>query len=379
MLSNRFQSLKARTGCTLGVRAWLYAGLALLGGCATGPADVAQPLPPLVFPAPPEAARFVFERTIMSSADVKAVDKKTHWRQLVTGERTRGTAIGKPFDIKACQGRIYVSDSVRRTVMVFDVAGSRYFEVGSQDPGALVKPLGISTDDQCNLYVADTTLKRILVYNRDGQYQRTLGGPDMFDRLSHVAVDPAGTTVFAVDTGGVSSSNHHIRVFDAISGTHIRDIGERGEGPGQFNLPRDIEVTRDGLVYVVDGGNFRVEVLQQDGTYLRTFGALGRQYGEFARPKGIAADADGNIYVSDSAHGNFQIFTPQGQLLLFIGHRSVKFERAAYMLPSGIDVDEDGRVLIVDQYFRKLDIYRPAALAENAGHLGGGETVTTQP
>lgn len=378
---NHFQNLSARVGGTLSARAFLCAGLALLGGCvATGPTKVAEPLPPLVFPSPPEPARFVFERTIMSSADVADVDETTRWRQLVTGEGTRGTAISKPFDVSACQGRIYVSDSVRRTVMVFDVAGHRFFEIGTQDPGSLAKPLGISTDEHCNLYVADATLKRILIYNPDGQFQRAVGGPEMFDRLSHVAVDPAGTKVFAVDTGGVSSSNHHIRVFDAISGAHIRDIGERGEGPGQFNLPRDIEVTRDGLVYVVDGGNFRVEVLQQDGTHVRTFGTLGRQYGQFARPKGIASDPEGNIYVSDAAHGNFQIFNPQGQLLLFVGHRSTKFERAAYMLPAGIDIDEDGRVLMVDQFFRKVDIYRPAVLAENAGRLAGGVNATaTQP
>ena len=40
------------------------------------------------------------------------------------------------------------------------------------------------------------------------------------------------------------------------------------------------------------------------------------------------------------------------------------------MLPSGIDVDEDGRVYMLDQFFRKLDVFRPASLAENEGYLG---------
>ena len=43
------------------------------------------------------------------------------------------------------------------------------------------------------------------------------------------------------------------------------------------------------------------------------------------------------------------------------------------MLPAGIDVDEDGRIYMIDQFYRKLDIYRPAALAENAGYLGRKE------
>ena len=37
----------------------------------------------------------------------------------------------------------------------------------------------------------------------------------------------------------------------------------------------------------------------------------------------------------------------------------------------GIDVDEDGRVYMVDQYFRKVDIYRPVTLGERDGFLGG--------
>ena len=81
-------------------------------------------------------------------------------------------------------------------------------------------------------------------------------------------------------------------------------------------------------------------------------------------------DKAGNIYVSDAAHGNYQIFDAKGQLLLFVGNRSETFERAAYMLPAGIDVDEDGRVYMVDQYYRKLDIYRPVEMKENEGFIG---------
>jgi hypothetical protein len=40
------------------------------------------------------------------------------------------------------------------------------------------------------------------------------------------------------------------------------------------------------------------------------------------------------------------------------------------MLPAGLDVDEDGRVYMVDQFFRKVDIYRPASLPKQGGHLG---------
>ena len=37
--------------------------------------------------------------------------------------------------------------------------------------------------------------------------------------------------------------------------------------------------------------------------------------------------------------------------------------------PSGISVDEDGRVYMVDQWFRKIDVFRPATLKAEDGFL----------
>ena len=121
---------------------------------------------------------------------------------------------------------------------------------------------------------------------------------------------------------------------------------------------------------MVDSGNFRVQVFDPAGRYLHAFGNIGKQLGNFARPKEIATDRDGNVYVVDTAFGNFQLFTPEGDLLMFIGERSEQDGPARYMLPSGVYVDEDGRVYVVDQWFRKVDIFRPAALAPNEGWLG---------
>jgi DNA-binding beta-propeller fold protein YncE len=173
-----------------------------------------------------------------------------------------------------------------------------------------------------------------------------------------------------VDIGGSSSNEHKVLVFDAKSGEHLFDIGKRGTAPGEFNLPRDTAVAPDGSVYVVDGGNFRVQKFTADGKFISTFGAIGRQMGQFSRPKEAAVDSVGNVYVIDAAFGNFQIFNPEGKLLLAIGNRSNTDGPAKFSLPSGIAVDGDGRVYVVDQYFRKVDVFRPAALAEEDGFIG---------
>ena len=64
-------------------------------------------------------------------------------------------------------------------------------------------------------------------------------------------------------------------------------------------------------------------------------------------------------------------FGASGQLLLFVGTRSETMEPARYMLPAGIGVDEDGRVYMVDQFFRKVDVFRPAGIGPGEGFMGG--------
>jgi DNA-binding beta-propeller fold protein YncE len=342
-----------------------------VAGCATPPSEEpARAAKELVFPAAPEEPRFVFERSIRSSADVIPDEEVGELRRMVTGESVRGEPLSKPYAVAATRGRIYVSDTVTRFVRLFDVPAGKQYRIGDDEgPGQLIKPIGLDVDAAGNLYVADIGAKAIVVYGPDRSYLRRIGGEKWFSRLSSVTVDPDGKRVYAVDLGGVSSEQHQVRVFDAASGEHLMDIGKRGSGPGEFNLPRDLAIGLDGRLYVVDGGNFRVVVFDREGRHLKSFGSIGKQYGQFARPKEVAADRDGNVYVVDAAFGNFQIFDPNGQLLLFVGDRSERDGPAKYMLPSGIAVDEDGRVYVVDQWFRKIDVYRPVGLKAEAGYL----------
>jgi DNA-binding beta-propeller fold protein YncE len=335
--------------------------------CAELPQQAAKPVVIPVFPPPPDAARFIYERTLHSSADVVPDDKDASLRRLLTGEVRTGEALSKPYGVAARNGRVYVGDTVDRLVVMFDLAQRRYQRIGTDEPGTLRMPFGIDTDTKGNVYVVDGSLKRVMVYDAQGKFVRSLGADLKWSRPAGIAIDESRRRLYVVDAGGVDSEEHFVRALDLDSGAKLFDIGKRGDGPGEFNLPRDAVVGPKGELYVVDGGNFRVQVFDSDGRFVKTFGTVGRQGGQFSRPKEIAIDAQGNLYVVDTAFGNFQIFDGEGRLLLDVGARGNTDAPARFMLPSGIAVDSgDGRVYLVDQYFRKVEVFRPADLRDGA-------------
>ena len=355
---------------------WLLCAVMLvLAGCAaveepTGKGKSIQ----LVWPLPPDPPRFYYEFAIIGSDSILPITEEDSLKEALLGNSGRlNEGFGKPYAVAVHQGRVFVSDTVSRVVRVYDAPLGTYFKIGSQaveNPQAqLLKPMGLDTDAAGNLYVVDATAKVVKVYNRDGKYLRSLMAPGDIDKPASVTVDKDGSRIYVVDIGGPTSSNHRVRIYDAKNGKHLLDIGKRGDGPGEFNLPRDVAVCKNNELYVVDGGNFRIQVFDHDGKYLRSFGQIGKQLGNFGRPKEIACDNDGNVYVIDAAFGNFQIFNPEGELLMFIGQRSNESLPGNYLLPSGITVDEDGRVYVVDQWFKKVEIFRPVKLAPHTGYM----------
>lgn len=350
-----------------------FVAISCLALSSCGPATVPEKqeeAKPIVYPAPPDDPRFIYERTIFSSADVQEPGSESELRMMLTGETGTAEGLGKPYAVAVHQGKVYVSDTVDRLVKVFDFPARKYYKLGDDERNPLQKPLGIDVDGSGNLYAADASSKSVKVYDPKGKFLLAMGGPKFFDRLSSVTVTPDGSRVYVVDIGGVQSEQHRVRVFDGRSGEHLFDIGKRGGELGDFNLPRDVAIGKDDRLYVVDGGNFRVQVFEKDGKPIKSFGKVGKQLGQFARPKEIATDAEGNVYVVDAAFGNFQIFNPEGELLMYVGNRNERGGPGEYLLPSGIAVDEDGRIYFVDQWFRKVDIFRPFTLKQNEGYLG---------
>lgn len=342
---------RARRGIAFGLAALIVAG------CTTPPAQRPVGEPP-VWPPPPDPPRFAWEVTLRAPADILANDETSRLRRAVTGEASpTAPAFEKPAAIAARNGRIYVTDSVRRYVVVFDVPRRQVFQFGIRNPGALTKPIALAIDGAGRVYVADVTLRRVHVYDALGLFLREIGKPDDLLRPTGVAVSRDGNRIYVIDRASNDSDQHRVLVYGA-DGTRRSEIGTRGAGPGAFNVPVQAATAPDGTLYVLDAGNFRVQAFTPDGKHILSFGSVGAGPGQFARPRGIAVDDDANVYVSDAAYGNVQVFDRTGRLLIAIGQSSIEDAPGRYALPLGVAVDETRRVYVVDQFFAKVEVIR---------------------
>lgn len=76
----------------------------------------------------------------------------------------------------------------------------------------------------------------------------------------------------------LEASTQEIRVFDP-QGKHLRNIGRKGQGPGEFIYADGMAMAPDGLIWVHDPKNGRFSIFNQDGKFVRQQLAPSNGYG----------------------------------------------------------------------------------------------------
>ncbi|MCK5516615.1 MAG: hypothetical protein KAI39_07055 [Desulfobulbaceae bacterium] len=305
--------------------------LFLLGGCA----QTAVKKHDLVFfPAAPNPPRFQFLLGIGNSQDVEGNETEVSLFSMNAAQEEKTKHFIKPYGIAAYKEKIYVSDTLAGKVAVINLS-QKTFEwlKGAYGPGKLKKPINLCVDKQGNLYVADSIRKKIVVFDSDENFLKVYG--EAYDMVPvDVAVDERRLYV-------LDRSRSKILVFDRRDGELIEGLGQDSDNPMEnLSLPTNMTLTDKGIFYVTNVASGNIVKLDRDGHVLNTVGKMGDGFGQFGRPKGVATDSNNRFYVVDSAHQNVQLFDSNDRLLMFFGDPGLPV--GSMNIPAGITVTDDG-------------------------------------
>ena len=91
---------------------------------------------------------------------------------------------------------------------------------------------------------------------------------------------------------------------------YVGVFGKNGNSPSYFIHPNGIQIQQQtGNIFVVDRGNHRIQIFDQNLMYLHQFGSGGKREGEFEEPNAIyVSELDGYSYVSDTNNDRIHVF-----------------------------------------------------------------------
>lgn len=334
------------------VRFVIHLLLALtITACSSATLPRQEKFPVLTWPEEAAQKRIQFIGAVTSPVDIgirPSVLEKI-WDYLVGKDVER---IFSPYGVETDEaGRLYVVDTYLRKVHVFDREKRDYFNLAQADE-PLQSPIDIAVEGaDGRIYVTDSAAGTVHVYNDGGKIYAGSIPEDELVRPTGIAINDSTGELVVVDTGKSTIYRYDLATHE-LKGS----FGSRGGRDGEFNFPTNVSAGSDGRIFVTDSMNFRVQVFSSDGEFIGKFGQAGDTPGYFSKPKGIATDSDGNIYVVDSLHDAVQIFNDAGQLLMTFGISGNDFGN--FWLPSGIFIDEDDRIYISDTYNNRVQIFQ---------------------
>ncbi len=254
-------------------------------------------------------------------------------------------------------GTVHIVDGVNQRIAVFDSDGKPLDSHTTSLASDIAEsaPVGITSDADGRLFVADPPNRCIKIYDKNGLYITSLKAPQKdalkpFDPVD-AAVDTTLNRCYVVD-----NDNHRIVLFDLDKPSVIDIRGKNGEKPGEFQYPFLCSMDTQSTLYVVDVLNTRVQAFNTQGRTMSIIGKWGVDRGEFYRPKGVTVDNRDRIFVTDSYLGVVQVFK---RFRTFIG---VLADQKGTMLrfntPVGIHADTLNRLFIVEMKSNTVRVYQ---------------------
>jgi DNA-binding beta-propeller fold protein YncE len=251
---------------------------------------------------------------------------------------------------------VYVFNRGTHPVIVFDRDGKFLRAWGE---GVFRRAHGITIGPDATLWLTDDLHHTIRQFTSEGKLLLTIGDPDTpstlqsgkpFNRPTHVALCPRRGDIYISDGYG----NSRVHKYDP-RGRHLFSWGEPGTDPGCFNVPHNIATDAQGLVYVADRENHRVQIFDDQGRYQDQWKNLHRPCGMFADRRqgdlfyigelGTALAVNAEV---PNIGNRVSILSAKGELLARVGDRFGGEGPGQFIAPHGCAVDSHGDLYVAE-------------------------------
>jgi sugar lactone lactonase YvrE len=295
----------------------------------------------------------------------KPVNAETgSWSQWGKIGGVKGTGLGEfsnPLGVTVDNnGNVYVADCGNNRIQKLSISSntwSQWGKIGGASGTGLGEfdgPSSVAVDSSGNMYVAESHNWRIQKLtastNTWSVVTSKVGyGLGEFEGPGNVAID-SNDNLYVVDIGNnrIQKLNVTTNTWSQLGG---KEGGVSGKGLGEFNIPEGITVDSSGNVYVADMGNNRIQKLNVATNTWSQWGLAGcrqgSKLGEFNYPAGVAIDKAGNMYVSDVNNWRIQELSQSTNTWSedggLYGIALYKFD-----YPSGVAIDNSGNVYVAD-------------------------------
>ena len=179
----------------------------------------------LVWPPPPEEAKIGFVQSFSAPEDLKI--KKSIFKKIwefIIGEDVENRIV-KPYGIFAAKDeKIYITDSGSRRIHIFDLDKKKYSFIDRvRKDEFFTSPIGVAVDDKANVYVSDSVIGKVFVFDEKGKIKSEIGGKGILARPAGLAINPVNNYLYVVDT-----ASNKIKVI-SLDGKPVSEFGQRGQ------------------------------------------------------------------------------------------------------------------------------------------------------
>lgn len=247
------------------------------------------------------------------------------------------------------RGNLYVADSFKHRVVVFDADGGFVRTVGgpANVDGALKYPSAIEVDQRGRIYVTSSQPGKVVIFNPDGSI------------LNQFPVEEPLTLAITKDRLYIATSKG-ILIGD-LDGNQVGQLLSAGRGEGQIDRPTGMAVGADGSVYLADSLNYRFQAVDASGKSKWVLGtqpnpekAVTDRDRQFGLPSGIVLGEDGLLYGIDAFNGEIIVLSTDGQQLGSYG--AWGRQDGQFYYPTGIEQVGSERFAVADTFNDRVQI-----------------------